>query len=185
MKVQFVKKYEDNSDEYIPDIKSVRNLTEFDLKIAKDFVNGTPMEISGGGFALIRQKFPDNIKVLYTEELNPHRHFYLYAKRWYRQTNLIADLKKIQSEYCGLAIEHVRVVDILTVLSPVIYKHLNEHGFTKLIEGIVFPWSTPTPLNSIDEIVLAEYLAVLATIKKDEIKGGLGEADPNVLPLKD
>lgn len=47
------------------------------------------------------------------------RHFYLYAKGHYKETNIIEDLKKIAGAYTGSSPESERLSDIMSILTDI------------------------------------------------------------------
>ena len=44
--------------------------------------------------------------------LNPYRHFYLYAKHWYKRTDVVEDLRVILSNYCGIELQYITKADV-------------------------------------------------------------------------
>ena len=73
-----------------------------------------------------------------TKELDPHRHFYLYAKGWYnRSGSILCDLSIIQGEYCGIDSSHISKYDISRMLIGLAYKHIeNEHQFLDFLSHL-------------------------------------------------
>lgn len=127
------------------------------------------------------------------------RHYYLYAKGWYKQSDLLTDLKKIQSIYCGLAPEHITTGDVLGILTGMAYPKLkeSEHAFNDFI-SLILPsntWRTGVVLvenvvGSIpdEDIALCIIGACLNIMMKEDVKDipfELGKPDPDVLPLKE
>lgn len=55
-------------------------------------------------------------------------HVYLYAKDWYKKTDIISDLKILIGLRSGLKTEDVRVEDIIIVLTDEIKHYLKEDG---------------------------------------------------------
>jgi len=77
------------------------------------------------------------------ENINSETHFYLYAKGHYKKTNILEDLRKIQSERCGIKFEHTSDTDALSTLTDLAFKHIMESGnpkyeFDKFL-GIIQP----------------------------------------------
>ena len=121
-------------------------------------------------------------------EENPSRHFYLYAKNHYLRTDLKTDLLKILENYTGTPVEYLKVGDLVAVLLPIAYKHINnEHQFTNFIyknlsktESIIGKIETEPVEHYL--IILETCLSTLVTVKVDDIDFKLGEIDENILP---
>lgn len=114
---------------------------------------------------------------------NVDRHFYLYAKNWYKKENTIEDLKKIAAYRCGLDITQVNTYDVLCILSNITERHIN---FSKFIRSI-FDHMRYQPDNrekSIEEILIDAMLLSITLINVNEIPFELGKPDSSVLPLK-
>ena len=86
------------------------------------------------------------------EDKNYNRHIYLYCKGWYKQTDIIEDLRIICAERCGsYSIRYndvsneeeiekckVSVNDVITVLTNIVWKYIkeNEYLFIELLNDI-------------------------------------------------
>ena len=86
------------------------------------------------------------------ENNNCNRHIYLYAKNWYKSTDIVEDLKIICAERCGqytpkyhditnpeeVEKSKVSVNDVMIVLTNIIYPYIKEqeYSFTELINDI-------------------------------------------------
>jgi len=125
------------------------------------------------------------------KKLADKRHWYLYAKYHYKETNIVEDLKKIQSDYCGIEPEHIRIGDLCSVAQHLAWKYIktNDHLFDQFMEQIDpdrDKWFTgksdPAPHH---ERVLNACMFVLRYLNVDKIEGELGEADPKILPFSD
>ena len=123
---------------------------------------------------------------------NADSHIYLYAKGWYKKTDVIEDLKIILGERSLLYPEHVSVDDIVSVLSKIAYPYIkDEYEFARFLADIL-------PCNSwqygekneknIELNIINKLLSVLSltTVKeKDVVIIPLDKPDPNILPLND
>jgi len=65
----------------------------------------------------------------YAKRLNPHRHFWFYAKHWYdhpyyNSECIIKNLKIIQADYCGCLPEYLTLSNITEMLLKIIEPHI-------------------------------------------------------------
>jgi hypothetical protein len=119
------------------------------------------------------------------EELNDYRHFYLYAKGWYEETNVIDDLKKIACNYCGA--EKIKTSDALNFVIRLAYKAIQHSGNPEYVFE-EFMWNVRNGIllqenKSEDERLAYACLELLMFELVSSIDGKLGEPDPKVLPL--
>lgn len=126
--------------------------------------------------------------------LNKYRHFYLYAKHWYKMTNRIEDLKKLVSNYTGSDPHDVPIKDIINVLEDAVFDllegRLNTHAkimraihlksHPRIYENGVITNTNPT----IEEILIDAYIYILFGAERAEIPGELGTPS-GILPLDD
>lgn len=163
-----------------------------------------------GKFGYINQIFPIGIlaeKIIYQvnfgggnsgqfseEELivmNSYRHFYLYAKHWYKRQDVVEDLKLLIKNRSNIDVEFLSVGDIFQNLNGLVWQALTrsgnpEHFFSEFIMDTTFPenrWRyTGEPHESQDRVVLKKFLSILSLTKKSDIDGELGEPDFSILP---
>lgn len=117
------------------------------------------------------------------KSLDNNRHFYLYAKYHYQETNLFEDLKIILAHYCGIDKKYLKERDIIGKLSELAGTHLNISIFRTFIDNM---WCPPYMENteiSIMEALCRELLRILRFRTISEIPFELGKPDSNVLPL--
>lgn len=123
--------------------------------------------------------------------MNWNTHFYLYAKGHYQEIDLIEDLKKIFAKRSMVPLECCQPRDVARALLELSWKHIAESGNPEyhFIEFI-------SRLNPVDifgkecwsggaafwKVLLEDCLSVLRLTKVAGLD--LGEADPEVLPLK-
>jgi hypothetical protein len=133
-----------------------------------------------------------------TPKLNPYRHFYLYAKHYYQEGDVWADLQAILSEYTGIEPQYVHRRDILEVLLEATMPHLvgpgnDQSRFCKLRGFLVHlhpasAWKINLKETDNYETRLVGWclstLRLTIVFKDGEDILRLGKADPNVLPLK-
>jgi len=135
------------------------------------------------------------------EELNRHRHFYLYAKGHYKRGRTHAEelmnLKVLAAEYCGMLPEHVTDQDVRRILSRLTFQHIRgDHSFSELLEDIG-PKSFRNNLFAEQGfpydyygVLIQRLLVILSTCKVRDAKGwlsgmNLGEPDFGLLPKRD
>jgi hypothetical protein len=128
--------------------------------------------------------------------MKDRRHFYLYAKHWYRRSDdLMADLHKIHASVMlyGPVHDDCLVEYLVNLVAKYIIK--SEYRFTNFVNDIhpLNSWkigSPPehgpfSPSKELHNVRVArKCLSVMRTLSVDEIGFELGEPDPSVLPLK-
>jgi len=115
---------------------------------------------------------------------NSDRHFYLYAKYWYKRDNMIEDLRRIVAFRCGIDVEYIRKRDVFSILYRVAIKHLTteqrlEVFFNEMISSIFIPDDAP-----LLDTLIRQFLLVLSHQHIKDIPFELGDPDPNILPLR-
>ncbi len=125
-------------------------------------------------------------------ELNRYRHFYLYAKKHYVQSeDVVADLKKIVAECTDIDPKWVSVRDVLALLTSAAYPHIadSESSFSRFIESLLpDPFferekSTDITIRLIEKLLsVLHFVTVYNSLAKMELIN-LGYATPDVLPL--
>lgn len=124
-------------------------------------------------------------------KMNEYRHFFLYAKYHYEETDVLEDMKKIQANWSGCEPEDIYPSDIISVLSKLAYKYIIKHEylFNEFIKNIDpdkdIWWTKKTDDRPQYMRTIEACLSVLRFRSVDEIEGSLGEADPNILPLSE
>jgi hypothetical protein len=136
---------------------------------------------------------------------NADSHFYLYAKGWYKRTDVVEDLKVLQGKYCGIDPKYIDINDILhkllSLVYPVLAKHPdNDSAFIHFISGL-FPSSTwqvgydhnsvayysedrsKLPPYQLEMALIYKCLSVLKLTRVRDIPEGLDEPDESILPL--
>ena len=118
------------------------------------------------------------------EGTNEYSHFYLYAKGWYKRTNLFQDLKIILENYCGTSREYLNERDVIEFVASIVYPVLNQFTFTSLISESIAHYKRET-VADIGGIFLVRLLSVMSTTELSKIKGGLSKPDYTILPQKE
>lgn len=117
--------------------------------------------------------------------LNTYRHWYLYFKGWYKKTNIIEDLKKIQSNWSGIDERHISKYDVLSVVTSILYPHLSKDKFFKFIDDSLKE-NTRFVGGSVNschiERMIYSAKSILSKVDKDSIDGDLGYPDFSILP---
>ena len=128
-------------------------------------------------------------------ELNSKRHFYLYAKGWYKKTDILQDLKVICGTYSGLDPNDIKLGDIFVVLSEEVYKYINTlNAFMHFVDDLasISAWiyrDIPRDIEYYWIRVLRRYMNILSITRvhddEDVLILNLGDPDPKILPLWD
>jgi len=116
-------------------------------------------------------------------EPNLHTHFYLYAKGHYERTDVTNDTRRILAEYAAIEFKYTKLADVLEVLLPVAWKHIEEKGYHHFNEFVkmLSPHYYGRRSEEYQVRCVSACLSVLANTK---VKGlNLGAADPKILPL--
>jgi hypothetical protein len=133
--------------------------------------------------------------------LNKYRHFFLYAKGYYKQDNLINDLRILVSDFYNnnsMDYEFVDIGDIYKILSKCIKNYVNSSDkFLTFTEYLFSVGNLGMPNDSSDSLNLSfinTCLSIMrdASIKEDNfsegtliIDGELGLPDSSILPLSE
>ena len=130
------------------------------------------------------------------------RHIYLYAKRWYKITDIISDLQIIIGEYCALDPKYVNKANIVSVLTDLAIRQIlaksDEDGICREIVDLIWDlhpenrWKVGgDKYESFELGVVRKCLSILRLASRKEIAAAsplssddLGEPDSNLLPLK-
>jgi hypothetical protein len=127
---------------------------------------------------------------------NSYSHLYLYAKGWYKKTDPIVDTKKIISYRCGIGEQYITSRDVIEQLIDLVFEYIINSGnppyfFRKFIMNTMFYSDTikakygPHENLSVDTIMINECLSVISLEEVKNIKDGLCDPDPNILPLSE
>lgn len=132
--------------------------------------------------------------------MNPLRHYYLYAKHHYeRSDDIFKDLKHVHAQWCGLLPQYIEEADVIVKLLELAYVHIkscsDDYMFISFIRDIQSQeaWKVGSKKKSVanwetDEDyylrVTRKCLSVLRFTDKDQWPFELGEADPEVLPIR-
>jgi len=125
------------------------------------------------------------------DKMNSYRHFYLYAKHWYKRTDVIEDLKVLIKERSGIPIEYIRKRDIIDNLIDLAWLSITRSGnpaisFREFVVNIAFPndwWKFNCNKDvPIEVITINKCLSIMSITEVSKIDGELGEPDYNILP---
>ncbi len=123
--------------------------------------------------------------------MNSNTHFYLYAKGHYQESDIVEDLKIILARRSAIPLECCQPRDVARTLLELSWKHITESGnpeynFTEFISRLnpvdIFGQERWSGGSEFWKVLLADCLSVLRFTKVVGLD--LGEADPEVLPLK-
>lgn len=122
---------------------------------------------------------------------------YLYAKGWYKTTDMVKDLQQIYSMRNGIDAEYIRISDIIHCMATLVYKHLSKdpnsgkHNFVDLIfdfgpDGWSFRSRRYEGEYDYYKQVISKFLSILSLTEISEVPE-LKEHQPseNVLPLSE
>lgn len=126
-------------------------------------------------------------------ELNPLRHYYLYAKGWYiKSDDLFADLKQIHAQWCAVSAEHLDRCHVVTKLLELAYVHIkacsDDRLFVEFVNDI-HPenmWKICSLVQGKDDDhyarVVRKCLSILCLTSKEQFPFDLGKPDYSILP---
>jgi len=147
------------------------------------------MHMPGSGNAELADKLKEK------DKLNPHRHFYLYAKHHYKRTDMLKDLQAIAENYSGVPGLSLREI-FEGLLLGLVYKAITckgnnqEHFFEDFIKrlhprGISNQERFSGEAYDYDRVAVRQSLGVLSIVACKDIEGDLGLPDPSILPLSE
>lgn len=110
---------------------------------------------------------------------NEDTHIYLYAKGWYKRTNVVDDICKIIANRCSL--ETISIANAKTVLLEVVFTEISRSGNPQN-KFIQFCSKISTPSENNDETFFRAVIGILSTAKAKDLN--LGEADYTILPKR-
>ena len=122
------------------------------------------------------------------------RHFWLYAKGWYQETDTLSDLRKIQSKYSGIYVENIsdiQVFDHLAKIAGRILLRKDEYAFAEFLSSILPHnyWKVSRGNAWNVQLAIIEDCLFIIRIeachnREDNLDFDLGLPDPAILPLK-
>ena len=129
------------------------------------------------------------------EMKNPNSHIYLYAKGWYKEANLVDDLKKLVGLRCSVGPEYISEYDILSVLLSITWPHLLQSGnpelqFKEFVLGLEESQYWKLDMRgkwSFNKALIRMCLSALRftkVIDGEEVFIELDDPDPSILPLR-
>lgn len=122
---------------------------------------------------------------------NSDSNVYLYAKGWYKKTDVISDLKVIYGLRNGIDAEYISKNNILDCLLTLVHQHIrkDEYALREFISDISpnsfkrrFFKGSEEPYD-FDVAVIEKCLSILSLVKVCDIPEGLDDVDPSVLPI--
>ena len=125
-------------------------------------------------------------------KLNPFRHYFMYAKGYYKQTNLLEDLHKIQCNYVGCDLGcSLTLADFIRVTCRAVdsfAKNLTAEKYAEAIMeyGKIYKGGFRFEIASAHDSILLANLGLLRHATVDDIamlEGSvIGEPDFSILP---
>lgn len=122
---------------------------------------------------------------------NYDSHVYLYAKGWYKEYDLIHDLKVIYGLRNGIDPEYISINNIMDCLLRLTFKHIMNSEY-HLLEFIADISPNAFKRRFFKEVVydfnvavIEKCLSILSNTKVSDIPEGLDDPDPSVLPLQE
>lgn len=125
-------------------------------------------------------------------KMNSYSHVYLYAKHWYKRTDVVADMKILIGKRCGIAPEHISAESCIEQLIDLVWLSITKSGnpihfFGEFVLDITIRknhWKFKGEPDDNDEVVvIKKCLSVLSITSKSSIDGEFEEPDPEILPL--
>ena len=113
-----------------------------------------------------------------------YRHFYLYAKGWYKESDLMTDLASITAERCCCDIKFVTEKDIISVLTHAVEPHIDFAFFMNNLMDNQWFFTFSKKDTSMNILLIRTMLTVLLQVNGKDIPW-LGSADKTILPLKE
>ena len=125
--------------------------------------------------------------------MNSYRHFYLYAKHWYKRTDVVEDLKLLIQNRSLVDPIHLSVRDVIDNLEGLAWNYITKSGnpphFFREFVFDMFPdnrWKHGGDKEDSQEITLIKKILSMMSIESvKNIDGNLGEPDPKILPLSE
>ena len=128
--------------------------------------------------------------------MNPLRHFYLYAKGYYKRNREIEkDLHRLLTAYLGRSHGDLDVwLYVIYTLSTEVFRNLNRSRFSELLIDLYAPMSRrerelypdsldgSIPCELISERIVRGYLSILMNTHLSSTE--LGTPDPTILPVR-
>lgn len=124
-----------------------------------------------------------------------YNHLILYAKHWYKRSDLMTDLKIILGERCAIEPEHMTENTVWELCVDALSKYLPASRFSRFVLGLFTsrwdegsPFMTFTnncPLERAIKNILGELAALKVRNSDKEILLDLGEPDSSILPLQE
>jgi len=126
------------------------------------------------------------------KEINSYSHVYLYAKHWYKHTDVVADMKILIGKRCGIDVKYISVTDIVGQLTDLVWLSITRSGnpihfFGEFVLDITIRknhWKfAGEPDDSDEVVVIKKCLSVLSLTERSHVDGELEEPNPEILPL--
>lgn len=123
--------------------------------------------------------------------MNSYRHFYLYAKHWYKRTDIVEDLKILIQNRSGIDAIHLNTNDILENLIDLVWLSISRSGnpshfFSEFVFDTAMPqewWKFYGKEKDSQELItIKKCLSVMSLTNVSDIDGELGEPDFTILP---
>jgi hypothetical protein len=136
----------------------------------------------GAAKPIFKAASKEQIKNRHKNEINEYSHFYLYAKGWYKRTDVFEDLKAIISNYSGTDVKYLDDNDVIDFLSIIVYPLITtDYFFKEFISRIYKNVSTG---NSFKLSLVESMLFYLHFADKNSF-GTLAKPDSKILPLSE
>ena len=123
-----------------------------------------------------------------------HRHIYFYAKGHYKRTDCMDDLRKILSQWSGVALEYYSDDMIYHVVTNMAYLHVtkNPQRFVTFLQKVhdnllALIGEENNKENYTKHMIKAtvqSILSMLLVLNVKEINGELGDPDYTILPSR-
>jgi hypothetical protein len=122
------------------------------------------------------------------KERNADSHIFLYAKNWYKKTNVFEDLRKIYAVRNACKAEYISDSSIVAMLCDLVFPYLTQHTFRSFILDL-FRYEKSPYKKTASEKIANNFLSRLELTRVKDDAGNiliqLDAPDYSILPKKE
>lgn len=114
------------------------------------------------------------------------RHIILYCKAWYKETNLIDDIRSIISNISGSELQYINIGHVYRFLTQITINYVEKYCIKEFFDNL-FKYNENPDSVTIEEVCgkLACEISIIDVEDEDEIFIDLGEPDYSILDRKE
>lgn len=114
------------------------------------------------------------------------RHIILYCKAWYKETNLIDDIRAIISNISGSELQYINVGHVYKFLTQITINYVGKYCIKEFFDNL-FKYNESLDSVTIEEVCgkLACEISIIDVENENKILMDLGEPDYSILDRKD